>query len=91
MKQSIIALSLIGAVLGRPGVNRYNFEKREVPQEHAHQNVILEVSKSLNLDNPANISDPVFGLLGAAAAKNGAGSISDAGMFPNLDVLHESS
>ncbi|KAJ4347219.1 uncharacterized protein N0V89_011158 [Didymosphaeria variabile] len=77
MKQSIIALSLVGAVLGRPGVNRYNFEKREVPQEHAHRNVNLEVSKSLNLDNPDNIQDPIFGLLGAAAAAAGAGSIAD--------------
>ncbi|KAL1595103.1 hypothetical protein SLS60_009790 [Paraconiothyrium brasiliense] len=78
MKQSIIALSLVGAVLGRPGVNRYNFEKREVPQEHAHRNVNLEVSKSLQLDNPDNIQDPIFGLLGAAAAKAGAGNIADA-------------
>ncbi|KAF2445534.1 hypothetical protein P171DRAFT_267184 [Karstenula rhodostoma CBS 690.94] len=77
MKQSIFALSLVGAVLGRPGVNRYSFEKREVPQEHAHRNVNLEVSKSLNLDNPDNIQDPIFGLLGAKAAAEGAGSITD--------------
>ncbi|KAL5400898.1 hypothetical protein PMIN03_012000, partial [Paraphaeosphaeria minitans] len=77
MKQSIIALSLVGAVLARPGVNTYSFEKREVPQEHAHRNVNLEVSKSLNVDNPDKIQDPIFGLLGAKAAAEGAGSISD--------------
>jgi hypothetical protein len=83
MKQSIIALSLVGAVLARPSVNTYSFEKREVPQEHAHRNVNLEVSKVLNLDNPDNISDPIFGLLGAAAAADGAGSIADPGTFPD--------
>lgn len=77
MKQSIIALSLVGAVLARPGVNTYSFTKREVPQEHAHRNVNLEVTKSLNLNNPDKIQDPVFGLLGAKAAAEGAGSIAD--------------
>lgn len=84
MKQSILALSLVGAVLGRPGVNKYNFEKREVPQEHSHRNVNLQVSKSLQLDNPDNIQDPVFGLLGAKAAAGGAGNIADPGRFPTL-------
>ncbi|KAJ4303696.1 hypothetical protein N0V90_002597 [Kalmusia sp. IMI 367209] len=58
--------------------SRYNFEKREVPQEHSHRNVNLVVTESLNLNNPDNIQDPVFGLLGAAAAANGAGNIADA-------------
>ncbi|KAF1973363.1 hypothetical protein BU23DRAFT_554360 [Bimuria novae-zelandiae CBS 107.79] len=78
MKQTILVLSLAGAVLGRPGVNRYSFAKREVPQEHAHRNVNLKVAASLALDNPDNIQDPVFGLLGAKAAATGAGKIADA-------------
>lgn len=77
MKQSIIALSLVSAVLGRPDVNRFSFAKREVPQEHAHRNVNLKVAASLQLDNPDKIQDPIFGLLGAKAAAEGAGSITD--------------
>ncbi|KAK3208179.1 hypothetical protein GRF29_96g1649764 [Pseudopithomyces chartarum] len=77
MKQSFIALSLAGAVLGRPGVNTFSFAKREVPQEHAHRNVNLKVNAALSLDNPDNIQDPIFGLLGAKAAAEGAGSIAD--------------
>jgi len=79
MKHSIIALSLIGAAVARPGVSIYSFAKREVPQEHAHRNVNLEVSKALNLNNPDEIQDPIFGLLGAAAGIKGAGKIADAG------------
>ncbi|KAF2676611.1 hypothetical protein K458DRAFT_321647 [Lentithecium fluviatile CBS 122367] len=79
MKNSIIyAAGLIGAVTARPGVNRYSFAKREVPQEQAHRNVNLIVQESLQLDNPDNIQDTVFGLLGAAAAAGGAGNIADA-------------
>lgn len=86
MKQSVIALSLVGAALARPGVNNFNFEKREVPQEHAHRNVNLEVSKSLNANNPDKIGDPIFGLLGAKAAAEGAGNIADTGMYMILDT-----
>lgn len=79
MKQSLIyALPLLGAVTART-VNFYNFEKREVPQEHAHRDVNLEINKLLALNNPDNIQDAVFGLLGAKAAAEGAGNIADAG------------
>ena len=74
MKNSIIALALIGAAVARPaGI------KREVPQEHAHENIVRAVNTLLQLDNPDNIQDAVFGLLGAAAAIKGAGNIADAG------------
>jgi hypothetical protein len=79
MKHSIIAAGLLGAVAARPDVNRYSFTKREVPQEHAHRNVNLVISDLLTLDNPDNIQDPIFGLLGAAAGIKGAGNIADAG------------
>jgi hypothetical protein len=81
MKSTIIAAGLLGAVAARPDVNRYSFTKREVPQEHAHRNVNLVISDLLTLNNPDQIQDPIFGLLGAAAGIKGAGKIADAGMF----------
>jgi hypothetical protein len=57
--------------------------KREVPQEHSH-NIFLDIVRvSLNLNNPKGILDPIFGLLGNAAAANGAGKVT------NLDCLHQ--
>ncbi|XP_014555863.1 hypothetical protein COCVIDRAFT_101314 [Bipolaris victoriae FI3] len=52
--------------------------KREVPQEHSHRNVNLAVNTLLQQNNPAKIQDPVFALLGAKAAAEGAGDIADA-------------
>ncbi len=57
--------------------------RREVPQENSHAKFLASVRTSLNLDNPAGIVDPVFGLLGNAAAAEGAGTIT------NLDCLHQ--
>ncbi|KAH9847893.1 hypothetical protein C2E23DRAFT_862962 [Lenzites betulinus] len=51
--------------------------RREVPQEHSHEPILTAVRTSLNLNNPAKIQDPVFALLGDAAAKAGAGTITD--------------
>ena len=56
---------------------------REVPQEHSHKSILEGVRASLALDNPDNSLDPVFGLLGNAAAAEGQGSISDG------DCLHQ--
>jgi len=50
---------------------------REVPQEHSHEPFLTSVRKSLQSNNPDKISDPVFGLLGNAAASQGQGLISD--------------
>lgn len=77
MKHSVLALALIGAVAARPAT----MVKREVPQEHSHRNILNIVTTMLLLDNPDEIQDPVFGLLGAAAGIKGAGKIADAGMF----------
>jgi len=52
--------------------------RREVPQEHSHEPFLTSVRTSLALNNPDQISDPVFGLLGNAAAAGGAGKIADA-------------
>jgi hypothetical protein len=75
MKNSMIALMLIGAVAARPTTT---VVKREVPQEHSHENILIQVNAQLQKDNPDNISDAVFGLLGAKAAAEGAGNIADA-------------
>ncbi|KAH8725546.1 hypothetical protein GQ44DRAFT_652792 [Phaeosphaeriaceae sp. PMI808] len=74
MKHSVFALALIGAVAARPTM----LKKREVPQEHSHRNILNEVTTQLFKNNPDDIQDPVFGLLGAAAAIEGAGNIADA-------------
>lgn len=75
MKYEIFVISLIGAAAARPSP----VTKREVPQEHAHENILIAVNEALMQDNPAQIQDAVFGLLGAAAAAEGAGDIADAG------------
>jgi hypothetical protein len=76
MKHSVIALALISAVVARPA--SMPLKKREVPQEHSHRNILNQVNTALFLDNPDDIQDSVFGLLGAAAAAEGAGNIADA-------------
>lgn len=43
--------------------------------EHSHESFLTSVRASLNLNNPDGIVDPVFGLLGNAAAAGGAGKI----------------
>ncbi|KAJ3485534.1 hypothetical protein NLI96_g4902 [Meripilus lineatus] len=51
--------------------------KREVPQEHSHEPILTSVRASLNINNPLQIVDPVFALLGDAAAAQGAGQVTD--------------
>ncbi|KAL0930511.1 uncharacterized protein CTRU02_214586 [Colletotrichum truncatum] len=55
----------------------------EVPQEHSHEKYLKAVNALLALDNPFNIQDSVFGLLGNAAAQAGAGDVT------NPDCLHQ--
>lgn len=62
---------------------RYRLRGREVPQEHSHNRFLDGVRVNLNINNPDGISDPVFGLLGDAAAATGAGKIT------NLACLHQ--
>jgi len=57
--------------------------KREVPQEHSHNAVIATVRTLLTKNNPLKVQDPVFALLGDAAAKAGAGDVT------NLDCLQQ--
>lgn len=51
--------------------------RREVPQEHSHNRFLDGVRANLAINNPAGIKDPVFGLLGDAAAQAGAGTITN--------------
>jgi hypothetical protein len=51
--------------------------RREVPQEHSHELFLTIVNEFLRKDNPDNIQDAVFGLLGNAAASAGQGKITD--------------
>jgi len=90
--ESISLIALIGLTMAAPtpsapkkrfSIPRAMLRGREVPQEHSHNKFLDGVRANLNLDNPANISDPVFGLLGNAAAAEGAGTIT------NLDCLHQ--
>ncbi|KAJ4408572.1 hypothetical protein N0V91_003224 [Didymella pomorum] len=74
MKHQILTVMLAGAVAASPIANL----RREVPQEHSHRNINLAVNKAVQIDNPDNLGDAIFGLLGAAAAKKGAGNIADA-------------
>ncbi|KAG9498236.1 hypothetical protein J7337_011132 [Fusarium musae] len=54
-----------------------SIKKRQVPQEHSHDIVLTITGEMLKLNNPKEIQDPVFGLLGDAAAKEGAGSVTN--------------
>lgn len=86
MKHSVLALTLIGAAVARPTAI---LRKREVPQEHSHRNIVIAVNDLLFLNNPDDIQDAIFGLLGAAAAANGAGNIADPGkmsMILHVDI-----
>lgn len=79
--QAILGFTAIGFAAAGPLPHR--MQAREVPQEHSH-NIFLDlVRTSLNLNNPKKIQDPVFGLLGNAAAAAGAGAVT------NLDCLQQ--
>lgn len=64
-------------------IPRFILRGREVPQEHSHNRFLDGVRVNLDINNPAGIADPVFGLLGDAAAASGAGTIT------NLACLHQ--
>ncbi|KAI0802043.1 hypothetical protein BC629DRAFT_1284364 [Irpex lacteus] len=68
---ALFVYSLLSSVSAAP------IYRREVPQEHSHEAQLRSVRTSLQLNNPNQIQDPVFGLLGNAAAAAGAGKITD--------------
>ena len=78
MKAQVFAImSLLTLASARPFSPGRPLRTREVPQEHSHNKYLASVRTSLAQNNPDNIQDPVFGLLGNAAAAAGAGSIAD--------------
>ncbi|KAK5624573.1 hypothetical protein RRF57_000289 [Xylaria bambusicola] len=83
-------LVMVGAASARPDAVRFSRKarssakfRREVPQEHSHEQFLTGVGVALNLNNVENIQDPVFALLGNAAAAKGAGDVED------LDCLQQ--
>jgi hypothetical protein len=61
---SILSFVALSALASARPLSRTKLVRREVPQEHSHEQYLTTVRNSLNLDNPDGISDPVFGLLG---------------------------
>ncbi|KAI4179004.1 MAG: hypothetical protein L6R41_008091 [Letrouitia leprolyta] len=81
--QVIVSLVIFCAASHAAPTNFRQLKAREVPQEHSHESILTSVRDSLAIDNPDDIQDPVFGLLGNAAAAAGQGSITD------TDCLHQ--
>ncbi|PNH40981.1 hypothetical protein VD0004_g6090 [Verticillium dahliae] len=84
MKFELVTLGLLGMASASPAQSqgtahsrRGNIFKRQVPQEHSHEIFLTITREFLNLNNPKGISDPVFGLLGDAAASKGAGKVTN--------------
>ncbi|KAI5476704.1 hypothetical protein MNV49_007362 [Pseudohyphozyma bogoriensis] len=76
-KSALLTLALYAFAQASPNMRFAKLVRREVPQEHSHEQFLTTVRASLNLNNPDSIQDPVFGLLGNAAASAGQGSITD--------------
>ena len=89
MKYEIALLALASVASARDVAKFYaklgmrSLERREVPQEHSHEAILRAANTFLLLDNPLEIQDAVFGLLGAAAAALGAPNVA------NLDCLQQ--
>ncbi|KAI1429937.1 hypothetical protein F5Y12DRAFT_709479 [Xylaria sp. FL1777] len=87
---STAMLVMVGVASARPDAVRFSRKtrgstklRREVPQEHSHEQFLTGVGAALNLNNVENVQDPVFALLGNAAAAAGAGDVE------NLDCLQQ--
>jgi hypothetical protein len=84
MKYGATLVALAGIASARE-IPIYSGEvsKREVPQEHSHEAILRATNIALKLNNPLNILDAVFALLGNAAAATGAPEVE------NLDCLQQ--
>ncbi|CAJ2512401.1 Uu.00g054160.m01.CDS01 [Anthostomella pinea] len=84
---SAALMALVGVAAARPDAAKVSQGsakfRREVPQEHSHEKFLTGVGTALNLNNVDQVSDPVFALLGNAAAAAGAGKVTD------LDCLQQ--
>ncbi|KAL2126927.1 hypothetical protein VTI74DRAFT_11604 [Chaetomium olivicolor] len=84
MKYGIALVALAGVASAREvPIYAAKVAKREVPQEHSHEAILRATNTALKLNNPLNIVDAVFALLGNAAAANGAPKVQ------NLDCLQQ--
>ncbi|KAK3690347.1 hypothetical protein B0T22DRAFT_404863 [Podospora appendiculata] len=77
MKYQVSSLFLAFALASAGPLPNRAIQAREVPQEHSHEFILKLVQNSLVLNNPKKIQDSVFGLLGSAAAKAGAGLVTN--------------
>lgn len=81
------SITAAGAVFGlaaaTPITKRSSIHKRQVPQEQSHGIVLSIADEFMKLENTLNIQDAVFGLLGNAAAQEGAGDVT------NFDCLKQ--
>ena len=83
MKYEIAVAALAGMASAREVTLLGKMAKREVPQEHSHEAIVRAVQVSLQLNNPLEIQDSVFALLGNKAAAEGAPNVK------NLDCLQQ--
>lgn len=83
MKYGAAFVALAGIASAREIPYSSKIGKREVPQEHSHEAILRATNTALKLDNPLNIQDAVFALLGNAAAATGAPEVD------NLDCLQQ--
>ncbi|KAF5389309.1 hypothetical protein D9757_003448 [Collybiopsis confluens] len=71
-KSFLLALAYAAALNAAPIL------RREVPQEHSHEAILILMREAIATgSNPQNLGDPVFGLLGDAAAAGGLGQTAD--------------
>lgn len=83
MKSFIACTLLVAAASALPtkrsvaSLTTHTHSTREVPQEHSHEQFLVAVKTLLDLNNPDEIQDSVFGLLGNAAGSLGQGKIAD--------------
>lgn len=82
MKYQVTVVALAGLAAARE-LPYSRMAKREVPQEHSHEAILRVTQTNLQLDNPLEIQDAVFSLLGNAAAAKGAPNVA------NLDCLQQ--
>jgi hypothetical protein len=84
MKYEATIIALAGLATAREiPVYSTKMAKREVPQEHSHNAIVAVVNTFLKQDNPLEIQDAIFALLGNKAAAEGAPNVDD------LDCLQQ--
>ncbi|KAK3324004.1 hypothetical protein B0T19DRAFT_219360 [Cercophora scortea] len=85
MKYETAMFAALAGIASARDVSMYSMRvaKREVPQEHSHEAILRITNTNLQLNNPLEIQDTVFALLGNKAAAAGAPNVQD------LDCLQQ--